>query len=359
MSNSRSSPASPAFWTGALIFMVLAVIAFIVVLSGVTFVKTDGGHVAVVRNGGPFDNNKIKDVVPAASSRHYEGMYSSTHLYPASQRYYTIAASGGDRSGVDVFTSSTSDGVQVGIEGSVQFTFNTDKKVLSLFDDNYGTRSFPSPDSTPDHPLSYHVWDGDKGLAAFLDSVFRRQVLDNALRIEIQGTKCTDLIPSCVYVNTPASTPDGATPTPTVNGSQANANLASIQTRIKDELQKDLDATLHSPPGDHYINIESFTISKPSLSPGVQSKIDDANSAKVEVQRQTFIANQRVAAADGEQRANEAKAKGIKALNEAKATGNANINAITALCGATGCQNLQVLNMGGGGQNTLFQVKGK
>lgn len=351
----NSSRVFPTGWVIGLVAAMIAFIFLIVILTGVTLVRTDGGHVAVVRNGGPFDNNKIRDVIPPASSRHFEGMYSQIHNYPASQRYYTIASSGGDRSGVDVFTSSTSDGVQVGIEGSVQFTFNTSKAVLSKFDDNFGTRTFPSPDGKS---LAFHVWDGDKGLAAFLDSVFRRQVLDNALRIEIQSTKCTDLIPSCVYVNTPASS-SGTTPTPTVNGSQANANLGAIQTKIKDELQRDLDNTLHSPPGDHYIIIESFTISKPSLSPNVQNKIDDANGAKVEVQRQNFLADQKVAAAKGEKLANQARADGIAALNRAKATGDKNINQITALCGSSGCQGLQVLNLGGGGGNTLLQLKGK
>jgi hypothetical protein len=55
-------------------------------------------------------------------------MYSDVRKYPASQRYYTITTDPGrgDRPGADIFTGSTSDGVNgVGIEGTVQFTLDT------------------------------------------------------------------------------------------------------------------------------------------------------------------------------------------------------------------------------------------
>lgn len=335
-------------WGLAGIAAFVLLIVAIVLVTNVTFVRTDGGHVAVVRNGGPFDNNKIRDVVQPASSRKLEGMASQVHEYPASQRFYTIAASGGDRSGVDVFTSSTSDAVTVGLEGSVQFTLNTDRNTLETFDNRFGTRTFPSPDGN-----AYHPWDGEKGWDAFLDAVFRRQVLDNALRIEIQGTKCTDLVPSCVYVNTDLSNlKQGGNVKPQVNGDQANANLGRIQTNISTELQNDLDKTL----GGRFLTIGQFTISKVTLAPDVQERINAANAAKVEVQRQSFLADQRVAAATGDKNANIQKALGIKALNNAykNSKAKAQIDAITALCGPNGCANLQVI---GGSSSNLLNLK--
>lgn len=350
---SQLGQASPAF-VGVAFLLVIAVIVVISFFSSISFVKTDGGHVAVVRNGGPFDDNKIRDVIQPASSRKTEGLLSQVHNYPASQRFYTIAASGGDRSGVDVFTSSTSDGVTVGLEGSVQFTLNTDSNTLKKFDDKFGTRTYPSVDGN-----SYHPWDGDKGWSTFLDNVFRRQVLDNALRIEIQGTKCTDLLPSCVYVNANLASLQkpgqaGQPVQPQVDGNQANANLGQIQSSISKELQTDLDTTL----GGHYLTIGQFTISKVSLSPQVQDKIDQANAAKVEVQRQSFLADQKVAAADGTRRADEARAAGIKAVNAAYAGSpvKGKIDAIRALCGDSGCSNLQVI---GGSNTNLLNLGGK
>lgn len=52
----------------------------------------NGGEVAVVRNGGPFDNHRIRQVIDPGSSITYVGMYSSTHKYPAQQRFYTITS---------------------------------------------------------------------------------------------------------------------------------------------------------------------------------------------------------------------------------------------------------------------------
>lgn len=308
---------SNRFLGGVIAALFVALIALIVFLAGVTLVKTDGGHVAVVRNGGMFDDNKIRDVVQPGSSRKFEGMFSQVHKYPASQRYYTIAGDGtGDRPGVDVFKGVTSDGVNgVGIEGTVQFTLDTNPEVLRVFDDRFGTRTFPVVGSDK----SKHAWDGDEGWNAFLDAVFRR-VLDNALRIEIQQYTCAELIPSCALVRSNGQE---------VSGSQANANLNKIQNDIAAELQHDLDTTLNG----KFIEVGAFRISRVTLSDEVEAKITQANASKVEIQNQKYIAQQKVEQATGEKLANEQKAKGIEALNKAYANNSqkAAIDAIAAL----------------------------
>lgn len=326
-----------------LVAAALAIVVFIAVIwivSAISLVSTDGGHVAVVRNGGPFDNRKIRDIIDPGSSKHVEGMYSTVHNYPASQRYYTISgdSGGGDRPGVDVFRGTTSDGVQgIGIEGTVQFTLNTSHDILTKFDNRFGTRTFPAPDGH-----SYHAWGGDNGWEAFLDAVFRRQILDNALRIEIQKYTCVDLIPSCSYLNgnQNQNASNGGKQKP--NGNAANANLAQIQTNIQQELQSDLDSTL----GGRFLSIGKFTISRVTLPPGVEQQVQDANAARVAVQRVRYEASQRVAAATGEKNANIQKAAGIRALNAAyaKSQAKASIDAIAALP-----QDLQTLVIGSGG----------
>ena len=77
------------------------------------FTKTQGGEIAVIRNGGPFDNNQIRQVIQPASSLTWIGTYSVKHRYPAQQRFYTITAQAdrGDRTGVDVERLPTADGV--------------------------------------------------------------------------------------------------------------------------------------------------------------------------------------------------------------------------------------------------------
>lgn len=325
---------------------ILVVIIAIWTFTAVSFVRTDGGHVTVVRNGGPFDDNQIRDVVPPGSSRKFEGVYSQEHPYPASQRYYTISSDPGrgDSPGVDIFKGSTSDGVQgIGLEGTVQFTLNADRKTLEEFDNKFGTRTFPVVGSSD----RLHAWDGDRGWSAFLDAVFRQQVLDNALRIEIQKYKCVELIPSCAYLN---ATQSAAPKVTGADGTKANATLATIQSDIATELQNDLDTTL----GGRYLNIGQFTISKVTLPTAVEQQIQESNAAKVAVQKETFLAQQKVQAAIGERNANYEKAKGIEALNKAYAHSKqkAAIDAIAALP-----QNLTTLVIGGNGG--LAQLVGK
>src|SRR5215212_11865339 len=45
------------------------------------FERTSGGQVAVIRNGGPFDNNRIRGTLPEASSRTNVGLFSHVHKY--------------------------------------------------------------------------------------------------------------------------------------------------------------------------------------------------------------------------------------------------------------------------------------
>src|SRR5262245_33081114 len=69
-------------------------IALIVTVFGVIggLEKTSGGDVAVVRNGGWFDNNRIRQVIEPGSGLTWIGFWSSVHKYPAQQRYYTMTA---------------------------------------------------------------------------------------------------------------------------------------------------------------------------------------------------------------------------------------------------------------------------
>src|SRR4051812_27811053 len=55
-----------------------------------SFSRTDGGTTMVIRNGGPFDSQDVRQVLPPASPRTYSGMFSDEHPYPAQQRFYDI-----------------------------------------------------------------------------------------------------------------------------------------------------------------------------------------------------------------------------------------------------------------------------
>ena len=85
---------------GSIVGFVVLIVALVGFLSG--FDKTRGGEVGVVRNGGWFDNNRIRQVIPSGSQLTWTGFWSTTHMYPAQQRFYTITSdtARGERSGV-------------------------------------------------------------------------------------------------------------------------------------------------------------------------------------------------------------------------------------------------------------------
>src|SRR4051812_4366614 len=192
---------------GVLAFVVLLII-FLVWQSN-SFGSTDGGHVAVVRNGGPFDNTKIRQVLPASSGRTNIGLFSSMHNYPTSQRFFTISSTGNGDSD-DVVTVPTADGVQVGIEGTAYFTLNTSSThgypVLKDFDNKYGTRKFRC---TGSGGASKNVYDGDAGFSCFLEQIVS-PVINNDLRVQIGDLKCAELVASCSLVQNSAQ---GVNPT--------------------------------------------------------------------------------------------------------------------------------------------------
>src|SRR5690349_11989482 len=101
---SSSSRWSGGFWPGLLGLTLVAAILVGIIAVFTGFDRTQGGEIAVVRNGGPLDNHKIRQVIEPASSLTWVGMWSTSHKYPAQQRFYTITSrkEGGDRSGVDV-----------------------------------------------------------------------------------------------------------------------------------------------------------------------------------------------------------------------------------------------------------------
>jgi regulator of protease activity HflC (stomatin/prohibitin superfamily) len=285
---------------------IVVIVAFIVAVTALgSFTRTPGGVVAVVRNGGPLDNNRIRQVIQPASSRVYSGLFSSVHEYPAQQRFYTITSdtARGDRTGVDVELDPTKDGVQVGIEGTVYFTLNTDPKVLSDFDNKYGTRTYRGLDNAV-----RHAYDGDDGWDSFLDQIVR-PVISNDLREQIGDSRCEQLVSSCALVqNTSAAT------TTALGG---NTNLAVIQDAINKSLQADLNSTLQ---GNYFEDIR-FNLAKVNLPTKLQDAIDQAQAAFAQITE----AQARVASAKADAAANEQRQQGYQqcpacaAIDELKA----------------------------------------
>ncbi|SEG91494.1 Regulator of protease activity HflC, stomatin/prohibitin superfamily [Nonomuraea solani] len=269
----------------AVIGTLIAIPLLIGVIGGLE--RTSGGEVAVVRDGGPLDDNKVRQVIDPGSGLTWVGLWSSTHPYPAQQRFYTITADARRATalGVDVVTVPSSDGVNLGIEGTLYFTLNLDQDTLKRFDDKYGTRTFRAQDDQ-----SLYPWDGDEGWSAFFGQAVR-PVIDNALRGQIGTMRCAELVSSCALLESASLKPQ-----------DGNASIAKVQEAVNASLARDLPATL----GGEFLTGLRFTLVKVTLPVEVQQAVDRSLAASAAVSE----AQARVAQAKAESAANQARQDG-------------------------------------------------
>lgn len=274
----------------------VALVGAVLGVVGGAYTRTPGGEVAVIRNGGPLDNHRVRQVVPPASALTWTGLFSQDHRYPAQERIYTITsdASRGDRSGVDVENVPTQDGVEVGIEGTVYFTLNTDAATLRQFDNKYGTRKYIGLDGDYRYPYG-----DEEGWNSFLDQIVR-PVISNDLRTQIGGLRCSQLQASCALVQNA-----GAQTAAEIASGQSNFNIAKVQAAINTSLAQDLRSTL----GGDYITGVKFNLAKISLPPDLQGAINKAQAAFAQVTE----AQARVASAKADADANAQRERGYRA----------------------------------------------
>lgn len=264
-------------------FIVAVILVILLIVGGIAactgFDRPNAGEIAVVRNGGPFDDRGVREVLAPGAGTSWIGMFSNTHRYPsdAVQRYYTITAdpeAAGDRPGVDVVKTQTGDGFLVGLEGTFFFTtaFNgTDegKSLVTAFDNQFGVRTFPVPGSGSEA----HPWNGDKGWGAFLNSIVR-PIIDNELRIALLQYRCEELISSCGLVAS-----QGQNIEVKDIGSTNNVNLQAIQEKVEQGVTEELNRAL----GQSYFKNVSFRLVRVQLEPRIQDAINEALAAFAKV----------------------------------------------------------------------------
>ncbi|MFI7447404.1 SPFH domain-containing protein [Nonomuraea sp. NPDC049714] len=268
--------------------IIAAIIALPFLVGGIGGLEsTDAGVVTVVRDGGPLDDNQIRQVIDPGSGLTWAGLWSSSHTYPAQQRFYTITADAKRATtlGVDVVTVPSSDGVNLGIEGTLYFTLNLDHETLKTFDDKYGTRTFRSQDDR-----SLYAWDGDEGWSAFFGQAVR-PVIDNALRAQIGAMRCAELVPSCALLESSSLKPQ-----------DSNTNISTVQNAVNASLARDLPQTL----GGDFLTGLRFTLVKVTLPGDVQKAVDRSLAANAAVSE----SQARVAQARAEADANQARQDG-------------------------------------------------
>jgi len=277
----------------AFLLVLVAVAAVATLPTAVT--KTAGGEVAVIRNGGPLNNNRIRRIVPPASGVTWIGFFSQKHPYPAQQRFYTITgdASRGERSGVDIENLPTADGVEVGVEGTVYFQLTTDEAALRAFDDKYGTRTYRGQDGE-----FRYAWQDEEGWSTFLDQIVR-PVISNALREQIGSVQCSELQASCALVQN-----GGSLQAVNASAGKSNLRIAKIQEAINTTLAEDFTQTL----GGAFIANVRFNLAKITLPGTVQDAINKSQAAFAAVTE----AQAKVKQAEAEATANTARQKGYQ-----------------------------------------------
>lgn len=266
VSNTRQRSARPAV-LGCLGLVAAILAATFIVWPGIvaiwSWTKTDGGHVAVIRDGGPFDDNSIRDVLPVSSPLTWTGLYSQVHQYPAQVRYYDIVPVGDDRPGVNAYRTPTRDGVDVGLSARLNFSLNLDNGTLRQFDDAFGTRTYATVDGTQ----RLAPWEGDEGFATWLDTMIK-PIIEETLRQQVASVDCEDLQASCALVR---NADPNAVQAASANNDNAET-LRRIQGAVNDALASNIAVRLG---GDYLTNIQ-FSLTGVDLPASIRQRIEGA-----------------------------------------------------------------------------------
>src|SRR3954469_8545680 len=294
---------------------VAAALLLLVALTG-CYTKPEAGEIGVVRNGGPFDNHNIRQVVPNGAGNTWNGWWSSTHYYPvdSQQRYFRFATcNNGPCGGAAALpiTVPTADGVDVTIEGT--FYLNTvfndlpaGEEALKAFDTQFATRTFNGP----------RAYEGNGGWSAFLGAIVEPIVVNNTREV-VSGVSCADLVSSCALVQNQGPAANEQVQEK-VKGNANQSNVARVEEAVEKGLARDLEGTLGRP---YFKNIK-FNLQRVVLPTRVQGAIDEAQSAFAQVSQ----AQARVRSARLESQANAERQAGYS-----KCPTCARIDAIKAL----------------------------
>lgn len=317
---------------------VLIVLALIIATTTTgCYSKPASGEIGVVRNGGPFDNHQIRQIIENGAGNTWVGVSSETHYYPVhtQQRTFSVKSCGRNDDGTpkkckeadaSAITVPTSDGVEVTISGTTYLNTvfgdpTVDKSsvkcskeqgggtgdcLLRQFDTQFGTREFGGE----------HVWDGPDGYKKFLAAIVEPVIVNN-MRETVGSFTCAQLVSSCALVQNTGNT-NVAKVTRQANKNNNQSNITQIQDSINSGLILDLKTSL----GEEYFNNVRFTISTVELPGKVQEAVNTAQSSFAQVSQ----AQAKVKTADLESQANQRRQRGYNACPAC-----ARIDAIKAL----------------------------
>jgi len=274
--------------TGAIALVIALIVGFCFLVGALESINRTGPTtVAVIHNGGPFDTHDIRETRGPNSGFKVSGIASETRDYIAGNenRYYTVSSdpSLGQESGDDYIKVPTKDGVNVELDAQISFrtAFTNEagevtpcneevqctgfKYLVEKFDTAYGNRKFTSKTGG-----EYHVYEGNTGWNAFLDSIFR-PVVENSFREQIGAVNCADLVSSCALVQSSA---EGAVSSAKFTPKDTRANFENIQNSVQEEIEEGVKRAL----GGEYLTGFKVQLTKVTLPNQVQGAIDAAQS---------------------------------------------------------------------------------
>lgn len=263
------------------------------------FDRAEPGFVTVVRNGGPFDNRNVRQILTPADGMQWTGWGSTLAQYPTTERYDNVEpgefgkdVAEGDTLDVDRYRTRTKDGVDIGVKGQFKYVINTDAKVLEQFDTAYGQRTYAVP-GTADR---VKVSDGDNGMAVFIAGQVR-PVEEEAMRQAIGDVTCSSLEASCALLQTTTLTPDqaAAAAAALANAPSNSQTFADLSKRISDLMVDRINTQLGGP----YLTSIRFTLRSIDLPPNVRDAINRVQVVAAQVAEANANAAKTVAEAQG------------------------------------------------------------
>lgn len=93
---------------------------------------------SVVYNAGPVSKTEFQECV-APGGRTFSDPFDSSYTYPAGQRTYVFGAGEGADTGT--ITVADKDGIDLGVQGQLRFTLNTECETLAQFHERIGLKA--------------------------------------------------------------------------------------------------------------------------------------------------------------------------------------------------------------------------
>lgn len=303
------------------IFVVIAAAAWLFSIKGV-----DSGEIAFVREGGPFDGRNVTEVRQPGSGPKPIGAFNKQDTLPVTERDLTDE--------IEQITVPTRDGVNVVVNGQALFRLTTDDARAKDFYLKYGRRK----------------WEGkslsdDEGWSNFL-KVRMIPILQDTLRQTLGAYECVQLNNTCVYVLNADQALSGD---PTKVQEQAKrANNSQVLQQAQNDITELLQSKLRDGLSGDYFEGVRFQNLRVTFTPEIQQRVEAAQAKRAEVATARLEAERRTQEAEGATSVARQQAEQIRLKAKAYRSNpqQAEIDKIKALCGDSGCQQLQVLGNG-------------